>query len=74
MYQSHQNTAECCRNCRFSKTYDDECQCHRNAPHIDMESRLLRVFWPVVGPNDWCGEFELKRTAVLPWHTNDAKE
>ena len=74
MYPSQQNNAECCRNCRFSKNYDDECQCHRNAPRSDMENSSLCVFWPVVYPNDWCGEFEPKPTAVPPWHTNGVKK
>jgi len=74
MNASQQNTTDCCRHCRFSKCYGDECLCRRNAPHSGQPNNVLYVSWPTVRSDDWCGEFEPKRTAVPPWHTGDTTD
>lgn len=48
-----------CANCRWAERPEDETTCHRHAPVATggMMSEP-RTMWPVVGLNDWCGDFE----------------
>lgn len=65
-------TAERCADCRYLDTRSssrDLGHCRRNAPrsHLvsaDIETDDLRVrgVWPLVSLDDWCGQFERKRT------------
>lgn len=65
-------TDERCADCRYIDTRSsprDLGHCRRNAPrsHLvsaDVETEDLRVrgVWPLVSYDDWCGQFERKRT------------
>jgi hypothetical protein len=65
---------ECCANCRFWKVVDDDPeepgQCHRRAPlplrlvgDANPLFHLSSTSWPVTTPDDWCGEFEPKKSS-----------
>ena len=56
-----------CSACKYSEVVieNKELVCKRNAPLPVMsieEDPVLRVYayWPIVFPNDWCGEFKEK--------------
>jgi hypothetical protein len=45
---------DCCRHCRFWKSYGEIGNCHRRAP-INASSHSS---WPMTSNYEWCGEFE----------------
>lgn len=50
------DTAECSA-CRFANRNDDQSYCCRRR-HPDRETGTDIGVWPVVNPDDWCGEFQ----------------
>ena len=42
-----------CYQCRF---YDNKCR--RNAPLTIKNNLNSQAIWPIVQPNDWCGQAE----------------
>ena len=65
-----------CEDCKYV-SYDEATgifDCHHYAPRpvaelpregCPMGSDFTRTLWPIVNPEDWCGEFEAKEETTL---------
>lgn len=57
---------ENCRSCKFSDRDGQNLHCHRNPPSAQvliLNGRPQPVStWPVVLPDQWCGQFTLRIT------------
>lgn len=50
-----------CIDCTFADGVYESRICRRLPPQVLKPARGIAVgSWPVVGPNDWCGEFRVK--------------
>ena len=58
-----------CDSCKFYHELDKKeefGQCRKYAPkaHLvsqdELEENLIAVIWPVIGADEWCGEFQRK--------------
>ena len=52
-----------CQKCHYRYGVSDailRLECHRNAPNpmpVDNKN-LIGTEWPIVNPDDWCGEYK----------------
>lgn len=50
-----------CPECKFFHPWDtpkDFGYCRRRAPITPCQNPVSHEKWPIVGSNEWCGEFE----------------
>ncbi len=65
--------AESCITCRFYGRGHNLGPCRRRAPVVSGEQWSQSRF-PIVGPGDWCGEYEHQREKTAAGHRGFAAE